>query len=321
MLSVGSYYPRESAGDEEETSTTQEGAFDTVGIQMSGTAARLLFGRAPYAPRVTVPLSRVAVSGDIGDLVGYLNTDGATVGLLYGTNASISDTLFANTAAIPTAYTQTTYANSLFSNNGQISNLECATVETPSITTSGQQIYCDFLNNVATNLPSIALLNCPLNQKNNSDNTTGGFSIENLFIGAAEGLLGDAAMYLAKQGGGWLLSAAQDGLSLLNGFASLGDGAMSIGADASTFGTAAASEAAIFEGEGLVMASSASEAASLFSSAGVLAEGGLAFSSELGEIGEGLLTGIQSSTAELTAVEELPGFIETLLGSGRWVAF
>ena len=123
MLSVGSYYPRESAGDEEETTTSQEGAFNTVGIQMSGTAARLLFGRAPYAPRVTVPLSRVAVSGDIADLVGYLTTSGAAISVLNTDTATIT-------------------------------TLQNQSIDTEQITTGGQPIVCDW-NNVwaQTSLP------------------------------------------------------------------------------------------------------------------------------------------------------------------------
>lgn len=299
MLSTSSTYPRESAGDSEDDTAVAPAGFNCVGIQAAGNQARLLFGVAPYEPRVTIPLSRIALSGDAGDLVGVLKAVEASITTLTGGTVNAD------------------YANLT---RATIDDLTAPSIETESITTGGTELVCDWNNYSGTKLPSIALINNPFSQKNNSDGTKSGFKIEDVFIGAAEGLAGDALMYLAKQGGGWLLNAAQAGLSMMNGYAAIGEAGLSIGADAASFGTAAASEAAIFEaGEGMVLASSASEAASLFSSAGVLAEGGVGWSTELGEVGEGLLQGIENSSGSFVQ-EAAPNFYDTLLGSARWVS-
>ena len=107
----------------------------------------------------------------------------------------------------------------------------------------------------------------------------------------------------------------------MNGFATLAEGELSLGATAASAGAAAGGDALLFaEGaEGIVLASSASEAASLFGSLGVLAEGGVAFSSAEGEIAQGLLTGIESSSGSFVQ-EAAPNFIDHLLGSARWVS-
>ena len=315
MLSTRSTYPRESAGDDEDAVSVAPMGFNTVGVQMSGSQARLLFGVSPYSPRVTVPLARVALSGDIADLVGYLNTTAATINTFKATSVDVFGTT--TTATLNASTVNSDYANLT---GATIDDLTAPSIETESITTNGTELVCDWNNFSGTKLPSIALINNPFSQKNNSDGTKSGFKIESVFIGAAEGLAGDALLYLAKAGGGWLLNAAQGAFSAFNGYMALGEGAMSIGADAASFGTAAASEAAIFEaGEGMVLASSASEAASLFSSAGVLAEGGVGWSTELGEIGESLLQGIENSSGSFVE-EAAPNFYDTLLGSARWVS-
>lgn len=301
MLSTYSSYARESAGDSDDTSgAVAPQGFNTVGVQMSGNQARLLFGVSPLEPRVTIPLSRVALSGDIADLVGYLTTTGAT---------------------ITTLQSGTVDTNYLNSTNSYLTTIQNQSIDTEAITTGGQPLVCDWYAN-GTDLPTIQLINNPLKTGYNSDKTKGNFSIGDLLISAGEAAATDALLYLAKAGGGWLLNAAQGAFSLFNGYASLSEAGLSLGADAAGAGAALGGDFAAFTaGEsGLVLASSASEAASLFSSAGVLAEGGLAFSSELGEVGQGLLSGIESSTAELEGIVDSPDFINTLLGTAKWVS-
>ena len=198
--------------------------------------------------------------------------------------------------------------------------IENQSIDTELITTGGVPIVVDWFA-TDTDLPVIALKNNPFQFKQNSDKSKAGFQIQDVFIGAAEGLAGDALLYLGKAAGGWLLNAAQAGISMMNGYAAIGEAGLSLGADAASFGTAAAGDAAIFEAgaEGMVLASSASEAASLFSSAGVLAEGGVGFSSELGEVGQALLGGLENSSGSFVS-EAAPNFYDTLLGSARWVA-
>ena len=273
--------------------------FNTVGVQVAGNQARLLFGVAPYEPRVTVPLSKLALSADLGDAVGYLKTTGA----------SIQD--------VQAGTVNTDYLNATEST---LDTIENQSIDTELITTGGTPLYVDWFA-TDTDLPVLALKNNPFQLKQNSDKSKAGFQIQDVFIGAAEGLAGDALMYLAKQGGGWLLNAAQAGISMMNGYAAISEAGLSLGADAASFAAGVGGDAAIFEAgaEGMVLASSASEAASLFSSAGVLAEGGVGFSSELGEIGQSLLTGIENSSGSFVS-EAAPDFFDTLLGSARWVA-
>lgn len=304
MLSNRSTYRREAAGEEEEVTAVTPGGFDTVGLQMHENQARLLFGRSPYEPRIAVPLARVAASGDISDLTGYLNTKGARVSTLLSDSATV-DTLDAS------------YINS---DGGDIDDLTSQTLEVESITTGGVEAYVDW-NLTDTKLPALAIVNNPLRTGYNSDGNKGNFSIGDLLISAGEAAAVDALLYLGKAGGGWLLSAAQDGISMMSGYASIGSAGLSIGADAAGAGAALGGDAAIFEAgsSGMVLASTASEAASLFSSAGVLAEGGVGFASAEGEIGEALLSGIENSSGSFSQ-EALPDFFDTLLGSGRWVA-
>lgn len=285
MLSIGSSYPRESAGDEEETTATPEGAFDTVGIQMSGTGARLLFGRAPYAPRVTVPLSRVAVSGDIGDLVGYLNTPGATVSTLLSDNASVSNlqstiltagqiaaqaanvvTLMSNDATVDqlsagsltsdnanivtlasnNAIINEIAANYVNATGADVVNLQNQSIDTESLSTGGTQVFCDWNNTAGTQLPSIALLNNPLVNGYNSDRSKGGYQLGQMLIGLGEAAGTEALLYFAKQGGGWLMSLGSDALSLFSGYCSLSEAGLSLGADAAGAGAALGGDLASF---------------------------------------------------------------------------
>lgn len=300
MLSSGSSYPREAGGDEDDTAAEVVPCyFNTAGLQVAGNQCRLLLGSAPYEPRIALPFHKIAVSGDLNDLQGYLNTSGATIGTI------VADLVNTTTLNAQNAYVDYTASQQ---------------VETESITTGGKEIVVDWFA-TDTDLPIVAIKNNPFLYKQNSDASKGGFQIESVFIGAAEGLAGDALLYLAKAGGGWLVNAAQSGLSMLNGYAAIGEAGLSLGADAASFGTAAAGDAAIFEAgaEGMVLASSASEAASLFSSAGVLAEGGVGFSSELGEVGQSLLTGLENSSGSFVQ-ESLPNFYDQLLGSARWVS-
>lgn len=292
MLSTSASYPRESAGsDDEDTTTTPEEAFNTVGIQIHADQARLLFGRAPYAPRVTVPLSRVAVSGDIGDLVGYLNTSAAAIGALNTDNATIN-------------------------------YLQNETIDTEQILTGGVPIVCNWEAN-ATDLPQIQLINNPLKTGLNSDGSKGGFQLGEMLIGLGEAVGTDALLYFGKGAGSWLMSLGSDALSLFNGYASLSEAGLSLGADAAGTGAALGGDLAswVAGSEGLVMAESAGEAAAMFSSAGVLSELGTGFASELGEVAEPLLSGITSSTAEFEEVLATPGLIENITGSARWIAF
>ena len=301
MLSTGSTYPRESAGDSEDDAVIAPAGFNTVGIQMAGSQARLLFGVAPGEPRVTVPLSRVALSGDIADLVGFLKT----------TAASIS-----------TLQTGTVNADYVNSTGATIEELTTDSVETESITTGGTELYVDW-NATATDLPALAIVNNPLRTGLNSDGSKGGFQLENMLIGAAESVGTEALLYFGKSAGSWLMSLGQDALSMFSGYATLAEGAVSIGGSAASTAAAAGGDLALFEAgsEGMVMASSASEAASMFSSAGVLSELGTGFSTAAGEAGESLLAGIESSTAEFEEVIANHDLISSLAGSARWVAF
>lgn len=299
MLSTASNYPTESAGYDEVATVAQATGFNCVGVEAFQNQARLLFGVAPGVPRVAVPLSRVALSGDLADCVGVLNASTGVVTDL-----------------------TTTYLNS---QGADISTLQNSSIDTETITTGGVPIYCDW-NTTGTDLPAIPLVNCPLRTLKNSDGTAGATSIGQLLLkeveSIGEGLAGGAVMYLLKTGGGWLLSAGNEALNALNGFMALSDEGLSLGADASGVGAALGGDLAAYEAgaEGLVMASTADEAASLFGSLGVLAEGGLAFSSAEGEIGQGLLTGIESSSGSFVQ-EAVPDFLSTLKGSAAWVAF
>lgn len=299
MLSSGSRYPREQGGQEDDAVAVQPAYFNTAGLQVAGNQCRLLLGSAPYEPRIALAFNKIAVSGDLSDLAGYLNTSGATIGDLLS---------------------QLVNTSTLNAQNAYIDYTQSQQVDTESITTNGQPLVCDWYAN-ATDLPTIQLINNPLKTGYNSDKSKGNFSIGNLLISAGEAAATDALLYLGRAAGGWLLNAAQAGFSMMNGYAAIGEAGLSLGADAASFGTAAAGDAAIFEAgaEGMVLASSASEAASLFSSLGVLAEGGVGFSSELGEVGQALLTGIENSSGSFTA-QELPNFYDTLLGSARWVS-
>lgn len=294
MQSSRSTYPRESGQSTDDTTASAVSqAFDVAGLQVTPTNTNILLGTAPYEPRVLIPLSRVAASGDASDLTGYLNSSGATITDL-----------------------NTTYLNAT---GADIVNLQNEVIETESITTGGKEIYVDWQAN-ATNLPALAIINNPLKTLKNSDGSDGAFNIGEFFLKEGESLAETAAMYIAQQAGGWLLSAASDAFNMMSGYAAIGEGAASIGGDAA--GAAIGSDLALFEAgsEGMVMASSASEAASLFGSAGVLAEGGLAFSSAEGEIGESLLLGIENSSGSFVQ-EAMPDYLSTLTGASRWVAF
>ncbi len=299
MLSTSSTYPRESAGDSEDDTAVAPAGFNCVGIQAAGNQARLLFGVAPYEPRVTIPLSRVALSGDIQDLVGFLtNLNAGTV----------------NAATVNADYANLTRAT--------IDDLTAPSIETESISTSGTELYVDWYA-TDTKLPALAIPNNPIRNGFNSDGTKGGFQLENMLIGAAESVGTEALLYFGKSAGSWLMSLGQDALSMFSGYATLAEGAVSIGGSAASTAAAAGGDLALFEAgsEGLVMASSASEAASMFSSAGVLSELGTGFSTAAGEAGESLLAGIESSTAEFEEVIANHDLISSLAGSARWVAF
>ncbi|MGV0964274.1 MAG: hypothetical protein ACOYBT_10350, partial [Polynucleobacter sp.] len=192
-------------------------------------------------------------------------------------------------------------------------------VETESITTKGTELYVDWYA-TDTKLPALAIPNNPIRTGYNSDGKKGNFKVGDLLISAGEAAATDALLYLGRAAGGWLLSAGQSALSAFNGYAALSEAGLSLGADAAGAAGALGGDAALFEAgaEGMVLASSASEAASLFGSLGVLAEGGVGFSSELGEVGQGLLTGIENSSGSFVE-EVMPGFYEQLLGSARWV--
>lgn len=300
MLSTNSSYPREQGGEADDSAESVTPAFfNAAGLQVAGNQCRLLLGSAPYEPRIALPFHKIAVSGDLSDLSGYLNTQGATIG---DVSAQLVNTTTLNAQDAYIDYTQSQQ------------------VETESITTGGTQLYVDWFA-TDTDLPVLAIKNNPFQYKTNSDTSKSGFKIEDVFIGAAEGLAGDALLWVGKAAGSWLLSAGQGALSMMSGYASLSEAGLSIGADAAGVAGAAGGDAAIFaEGaEGMVLASTASEAASLFSSAGVLAEGGVAFSSELGEVGQSLLTGIENSSGSFVQ-ESLPNFFDQLLGSARWVS-
>lgn len=267
---------------------------DSVGINVLEDRAQILFGTSPYPPSISLDVPRALVTADLADLSGFLNIDVGAIQQL--SSQSI------------TAHALTCQA------------LQSQNIDTPSITTNGVPLYVDWFA-IDSALPVLALKNNPFQYKTNSDASKSGFKIEDVFIGAAEGLAGDALLWVGKAAGSWLLSAGQGALSMMSGYASLSEAGLSIGADAAGAAGAAGGDAAIFaEGaEGMVLASTASEAASLFSSAGVLAEGGIAFSSELGEIGQGLLTGIENSSGSFLQ-EALPNFYDQLLGSARWVS-
>lgn len=299
MLSTGSSFPREQGGDADESgSVVAPQWFNTAGLQVAGDQCRLLLGSAPHTPRIALPFSKVALSADFADMKGYLSTPIAGISTM---NSQLINSNTLNASDIYADYTQSQQ------------------VDTETLTSNGVPIRCDW-NATSTDLPTIQLINNPFQTKSNGDGTKAGFDIGSVFIGAAEGLAGDALLYLARSAGGWLLDAAQSGLSMMNGYLALSETGLSVGADAASFGTAAAGDAAIFEaGEGLVLASSASEAASLFSSAGLLAEGGVGFSSDLGEVAQGLLTGIENSSGSFVE-EAMPDFFDTLLGSSRWVS-
>lgn len=291
MLSTGGQYPYESAGYDEEVTVAPATGFDTVGVEAYQNITRLLFGIAPGPPRVAIPLSRVALTGDLGDLGGYLNTSSASISELNSDNATI-----------------TTLLNQ--------------SIDTETITTGGSPIVCDW-NATATKLPTIELINNPLQRGLNSDGSKGGFSLENMLIGAAESVGSEALLYFGKGASGWLLSLGQDALSLFSGYASLSEAGLSLGADAAGAGAALGGDLAAFEAgsTGLVIAESAGDAAALFSSAGVLSELGTGFSTAAGEAGESLLAGIESSTAEFEEVLQTPDLINTITGSARWIAF
>lgn len=296
MLSTRTNYPRESAGVGTKPTTTARSGFDTVGIEVYKDQARLLFGIAPETPRVVIPLAKVALSGDLGDLNGFLDVALANVDQLT--------------------------SNFINSDGADIETLQNTSIDTESITTNGTEVYVDW-NATATKLPVLAIQNNPLVSGKNSDGTKGGFSLENMLIGAAESVGTEAALYFAKSAGGWLMSLGQDAFSLFNGYASLSEAGLSIGGSAASTAAAAGGDLALFESgsEGLVMASSASEAASMFSSAGVLSELGTGFATEAGEAGEGLLSGITSSTAEFEEVLASHDLVSSLAGTARWVSF
>jgi len=309
MLSLSkNTYPRESAGDVE-AEAAEDSGFDTVGVQAFGNQARLLFGRAPYCPRVAVPLARIALSGDAGDLVGYLKSSGASISQLASNAATVDQLTSTNINAH--------YVNA---DGADINIIQNQQIDTESITTLGQEIYVDWYA-TSTKLPAVAIQNNPLQTGYNSDGQKGNFSIGSMLISAGEAAATDALLYFGKQGAGWLMSLGQDAFSLFSGYASLSEAGMSLGGSAASLGAAAGGDAAIFAaGEsGMVLASTASEAASLFSSAGVLAEGGVGFSSELGEVAQGLLTGVENSSGSFVE-EAMPDFFDTLLGTGRWVS-
>lgn len=303
MLSSNSQYPRESGGydSDEDTSAVVAPGFNAVGLEMAQDKALLVFGVIPDVPRIALPFARVAITGDVGDLKGYLNAPGATVQNL------VSGTLTANNATI-------NIVNAAYAPIGAI--------DTGSITTNGAPIVCDWYAN-ETNLPTIELVNNPLKTGYNSDNSKGGFQLGEVLIGLGEAIGTEALMYVGKNAGGWLLSLGSDALSLMSGYTSLSEAGLSIGADAAGTGAALGGDLAAFEAgsEGLVLASTASEAASLFSSAGVLAEGGVGFATAEGEAGEALLAGIESSTAEFEEVQAVPDLISTITGSAKWIAF
>lgn len=299
MLSSRSTYPREQGDDEAEDNAVIPAYFNTAGLQVAGDQCRLLLGTAPYEPRISLPFHKCALSGDLADLKGYLNSPGATFGTLVAT--------VLNGATIN-------------GSNAFIDYVETPQVETESITAQGTELYVDWFA-TDTKLPALAIPNNPIRTGYNSDGNKGNFKVGDLLISAGEAAATDALLYLAKAGGGWLLSAGQAALSAFNGYAALGEAGLSIGADALGAGAAVGGDAALFTSgaEGMVMASSASEAASLFGSLGVLAEGGVGFSSELGEVGQGLLTGIENSSGSFVS-EVMPNFYDQLLGSARWVS-
>ena len=320
MLSTGSSYPREQGSEaDQQGALVRPSYFNAAGLQIAGNQCRLLLGSAPYEPRVAIPFHKIAVSGDLNDLQGYLNTTGASIGTVL---ADLVKTTTVNTqnANIGTVLADLVNTTTLNAQNAYLDYTASQQVETESITTNGQQIIVDWFA-TDTDLPVIALKNNPFQFKQNSDKSKAGFQIQDVFIGAAEGLAGDALLYLGKAAGGWLLNAAQAGLSMMNGYAAISEAGLSLGADAASFAAGVGGDAAIFEAgaEGMVLASSASEAASLFSSAGVLAEGGVGFSSELGEVGQALLGGLENSSGSFVS-EAAPDFFDTLLGSARWVA-
>lgn len=261
---------------------------DSVGINVLEDRAQILFGTSPFPPSITLDVPRALVTADLADLSGFLDID---IGQI----------------------------QNLQSANIKASSLQSQSIETPSITTGGQEIYVDW-NLTTTQLPGIAIANNPL-LGYNSDGSKGGFKIGEFLISLGEAAAGEALMYLAKQSGGWLLSAGQDALSAFSGYASLSEAGLSLGADAAGTGAALGGDLAAFEAgsEGLVLASTASDAAAMFSSAGVLSTEGLAFS-ELGEAGESLLAGLESSTAEFEEVIQSPSLVQTIAGANRWLA-
>ena len=317
MLSTRSTYPRESAGDDEDAVSVAPAGFNTVGVQMSGSQARLLFGVSPYSPRVTVPLARVALSGDIADLVGYLNTTAATINTFKATSVDVFGTT--TTATLAASTVNSDYANLT---GATIDDLTAPSIETESISTNGTELYVDWYA-TDTKLPALAIPNNPIRNGTNSDGSKGGYQLESMLIGAAESVGTEALLYFGKSAGSWLMSLGQDALSMFSGYATLAEGAVSIGGSAASTAAAAGGDLALFEAgsEGLVMASSASEAASMFSSAGVLSELGTGFSTAAGEAGESLLAGIESSTAEFEEIIANHDLISSLGGTARWVAF
>lgn len=311
MLSLSrNTYPRESAGDVE-AAAAEDSGFDCVGVQAFGDQARILLGRSPYVPRVAIPLARVALSGDAGDLVGYLKSSGASITQLASNAATVDQLTSTNINAH--------YVNA---DGADIDTIQNQQIDTESITTLGQEIVVDW-NATSTKLPAVAIINNPLKTGLNSDGSHGGFQLENMLIGAAESVGTEALLYFGKSAGSWLMSLGQDALSLFNGYATLGEAGLSIGGSAASTAAAAGGDLALFEAgsEGLVMASSASEAASMFSSAGVLSELGTGFSTAAGESGEALLAGIESSTAEFEEIIASHDLVSSLAGSARWVAF
>lgn len=302
MLSTGSRYPREAGGDTDTTGTAVTPSFfNTAGLQVAGDQCRLLLGSAPYEPRIALPFSKVALSGDFCDLQGYLSTPLAGISTV---NSQLVNSNTLNASDIYADYTQSQQ------------------VDTETLTSNGVPVFCDW-NATSTDLPTIQLINNPLKTGLNSDGSKGGFQLENMLIGAAESVGTEALLYFGKSAGSWLLSLGQDCLSLFNGYATLGEAGLSIGGSAASTAAAAGGDLALFEAgsEGLVMASSASEAASMFSSAGVLSELGTGFSTAAGEAGEGLLSGITSSTAELEEVIASHDLVSSLAGTARWIAF